>query len=477
MAMSDLYEQGVAAARAGDFVGAQALLAECLARTPGHAEALNAQGIVQQRLGRPEAAVELHARAAALKPGYGAAHANLGAALAALGHVAEALAAYDAAAAADPANAECHYNCGILLQGRGRMAEAADCYARALARRPAYPEARNNLGIALRELGRLDAAIASYRAALAQAPANAEAHHNLGMALLEAGDLEEGWREHEWRLAVGVTPPRHTARPRWQGGDVAGKTVLVWAEQGFGDTINFARYLPLLAARGARVLFEAHRPLLRLFAGMAGVDLLPFGEPPPPFDMQVPLLSLPLLCGTRTLADIPAAVPYLDADPALVAVWRRRFEGLPRPLVGFAWAGNPEQKNDRNRSIPFEVAARLERAGGTCVSLQVGRDAGRLAGAFDAAPFLADFAETAAAMRALDLVVTVDTSVAHLAGALGVPVWTMLCFAPDWRYLRDREDCPWYPGMRLFRQGAPGDWDGVLERVGAEWRSLSMQHG
>jgi len=470
-----LYERGVAAARAGEFARAEALLTEALSHCPDHAEALNALGIVHQRLGRPDAAVPLHRRAALLKPGYGAAHSNLGAALAGLGRDGEALAAYESAVVADPANAEAHYNRGILLHRQGRMEQAAEAYARALSHRAAYPEACNNLGIALRELGRLDPAIASYRAAIALAPGHAEAHHNLGMALLEAGDLAEGWVEHEWRLAVGVTEPRRFDRPRWRGGDIAGKTVLVWAEQGYGDTINFARYLPLVAARGARVVFEVHPPLRRL---LAGIDrLVVRGEALPPFDLHAPLLSLPLLCGTRSIAAIPAAVPYLEADSALVAQWRERFRGMARPLVGLAWAGNPEQHNDRNRSVPVAAVARWLRGlpspsqpskggRGTIVSLQVGQAAPP--GIVDVAPLLTDFAETAAAMRALDLVVTVDTSVAHLAGALAVPVWTLLCFAPDWRYFRTRADCPWYPTMRLFRQAAPGDWDGVLARVAAE---------
>ncbi len=324
-----------------------------------------------------------------------------------------------------------------------------------------HAEAHNNFGLLAQRLGRLDEALARYARAQALKPDYADAHWNEALARLLLGDFETGWNKYEWRWRRKETPPRALAAPLWDGGDLAGRTILLHAEQGQGDAIQFIRFAPLVKARGGTVVFECPKGFLRLFDGVAGVDRLVLaGAPLPPFDCHAPLLSLPGLLDT-TLETIPADVPYLKADPGRVAAWRARFAGISKPKVGLVWRGNPAHANDANRSIPAQTMAALARAADVhWVGLQLDPRPEELA-AFSPAvidnlgPELGDWAETAALVEALDLVVTVDTAAAHLAGALGRLVWLLLPFAPDWRWLRHRADSPWYPTMRLLRQPAP----------------------
>ena len=469
-----ILDRAMAEHRAGRLEPALELYGQALARQPQSAVGHNAAGVALMQLGRVDEAVAAWHRAVAL--GYAPAHSNLGTALQRQGRLDEAVAAYREALRLNPGHAEAHYNLGSALQEQFRLDEAVECYQAALRVRAAYPQACNNLGIALRDLGRLEEAVEAYRRALALEPGHAEAHYNLGMALLEQGDLVRGFAEYEWRFAAGISSPRAFTAPAWRGEDVTGRTVLVWAEQGFGDALQFCRYVPLLAARGARVVVEVQRPLVRLLQSLAGVAaVVARGDALPRFDTHVSMVSLPALLGT-SLETIPAATPYVQPPAGLVEEWRRRLAqrrlGLGnRPRVGLVWAGNPDQKNDRNRSMSLRFAADLAGSGGVdWVSLQVGAAAGTLAGIVDAAPDLTDFAETAAAIEALDLVVGVDTAVIHLAGALGRPVWAMLTRLPDFRYLREREDCPWYPSMRLFRQQVQGDWAPVVAQVASALR-------
>ncbi len=478
----DILDRAMAEHRSGRLEAALRLYRQALERRPDLAAGHNAVGIALMQLGRVDEAVDAWRRAIGL--GYAAAHSNLGTALQQLGRPDEASEAYRQAIALRPDHAEAYYNLGALLHEQERLDQAVACYGAALERKPAYPQACNNLGIALRDLGRLDEAVAAYRRGLAADPAHAEAHYNLGMALLEAGELAEGFAEYEWRFGAGITTPRACPQPQWRGEDLTGRTLLVWAEQGFGDALQFARYVKLLAGRAARVVVEAPPALARLMQGLAGADsVIARGQPLPPFDAHVPLVSLPAILGT-TLATIPAAMPYLWPPAGLEAEWRQWFDqrGLGvggRKRVGLAWAGNPAQKNDRNRSLPLSFAAGLAAIGGVdWVSLQVGAAAAGLAdpafaGVTDLAPRLGDFADTAAAMAALDLVVTVDTSVAHLAGALGRPAWVMLTLLPDFRWLRRRQDSPWYPSLRLYRQQERGDWAPVVARVAADLAALA----
>ncbi len=363
----------------------------------------------------------------------------------------------------------------------GRTGSIA-AHRRAIALKADFPEAYTNLGNALKGQGNIAAAIAACRQAIALNPDLPDAHHNLSLTLLLNGEFAEGWREYEWRWQTKQLRPRGFAQPLWSGEAVDGRVLLLHAEQGYGDMIQFCRYVPLVAARG-RVVLEAPRALVRLFSGLAGVErIVVQGDPLPAFDLHCPLLSLPRAFAT-TLETIPGGVPYLGTDPAQVSAWRDRLAGLARLRVGLVWAGEPRATDrirgavDRRRSISLGHFARLAGVGGIAfVSLQKGEAAAQTRSPppglrlHDWTGELEDFADTAALIAALDLVISVDTAVVHLAGALGKPVWLLNRFDTDWRWLLDREDSPWYPTLRLFRQHRPGDWAGVLERVAAALR-------
>jgi hypothetical protein len=317
------------------------------------------------------------------------------------------------------------------------------------------------LGRALAALNRQEEAIGRFARALEFDPSLAQARLNMAMARLALGEYAAGWPDYEarWR-SVNYPAPRGYSQPLWDGrADLAGKTILLYFEQGLGDTIQFARYVPLLAQRGARVVLETPKPLARLFRSLPGVASLPCaGDPPPDFDFHAPLLSLPLAFQT-TVDSIPASVPYLHAEPVKTEA-----------SIGLCWAGNPSNPNDWNRSIPLaDLVPLLEVPGGRFLSLQKilrkGDEeilAGRANVDVESDRRGADFADTAALVTALDLVITVDTAVAHLAGALGRPVWVLLPFSAHWAWLRERQDSPWYPTVRLFRQPCPGDWRSVI---------------
>jgi hypothetical protein len=315
----------------------------------------------------------------------------------------------------------------------------------------------------------------------------AEAHWNLALTLLLNSNLPEGWREFEWRLKIPeIVAPRDFSQPGWNGSDLRGKTILVHDEQGFGDAIQFARYLPMVAERGGNIILGCARETAGLFQTMPAIGrVLTSGQPMPGFDAHVPLLSLPLMFGT-TLSTIPAKVPYLTAPAEGVENWRRKIgAGDGRVRVGLAWAGRPTHKNDPRRSMRLDQFAPLANIKSVCFySLQKGEAARQSASPpagmqwVDWTDDLHDFADTAGLVANLDLVICVDTAVAHLAGAMGKPVWVLLPFVPDWRWLLNRDDSPWYPTMRLFRQSTAGDWDGVIQRVGTAleeyWPTSSM---
>jgi tetratricopeptide (TPR) repeat protein len=327
----------------------------------------------------------------------------------------------------------------------------------------------------LNDQGKLDEAAACYRRALELRPDYADAHWNQSLLLLLTGDLERGWAKYEWRWKIKQWSPRDFPQTLWDAQPLEGRTILLHAEQGLGDTIQFARYASLVKERGGAVIVECQRPLLSLLASCAGIDrLVGQGDELPPFDVQVPLLSLPGIFHT-SLRDIPATVPYLFAHPSLVERWRQELGGIAGFKIGIAWRGSPIHKNDRARSIPlscFEPLAGLPDI--HLFSLQKGAGTEELQDARDHFPVaelgsrLEDFMDTAAVLKNLDLVITCDTAVAHLAGALGVPVWVAIPFAPDWRWLLGRSDSPWYPTMRLFRQKKLGNWEDVFEEIKAE---------
>jgi Flp pilus assembly protein TadD len=451
---------------------------------PDFADAESNLAAALRQAGQFAAAVAHCRKAIALRPDLAEAHNTLGAALRALGQPGDAVAAYRTAIELDPHDAQTHSNLAVALQDAGRLDEAAAACRQAIALQPDLVQAQVNLGAILQEQGRLDEAVGAYRHAVALRPEAADAHNNLAMALLAQGEFAAGWREYEWRWPAGTAgAPRHfPGRQPWLGEtDLAGRVILVHAEQGYGDVVQFCRYVRPLAALGATVVLEAPRELRRLL-GALPARLVTSGEPLPAFDVYCPVMSLPLALGTR-LDTIPAETPYLAADPALVATWRARLGERTAPRAGLAWSGRVTHGNDRNRSIPLASLGGICRAGWQWVSLQKEvreRDAAALAAhpeILDCAAVLTDFAETAALIEALDLVVTVDTAVAHVAGALGKPVWVLLPFAAEWRWLVGREDSPWYPTARLFRQPAPGDWASVLACVGRELDGLAgMPH-
>ncbi|MCH8036190.1 MAG: hypothetical protein IIC53_03595, partial [Proteobacteria bacterium] len=322
-------------------------------------------------------------------------------------------------------------------------------------------------------------AVASFHKALDIEPDYADAHHNFSLTLLLQGDFPNGFEQYEWRRRTKMCPRRVFAQPEWDGGPFPGRTLLLHAEQGLGDTLHFIRYAPLVRDLGGRVVIECQKPLADLLGSVAGIDaIVPEGNPLPPFDLHTPLLSLPHLLGT-TEATVPTAVPYLSPEPGAVEVWRHRVGRGEELKVGLVWAGSPGHKNDRNRSISLErLRPLLDVPGIRFFALQVGErasdiEAVGLQGLIDdISPDLNDFADTAAALSVLDLLISVDTAPAHLAGALGRPVWLLLPFVPDWRWMMDREDSPWYPTMRLFRQPMRSDWLSVIHRIGNELAAL-----
>jgi tetratricopeptide (TPR) repeat protein len=369
-----------------------------------------------------------------------------------------------------------HNNLGLCLRLQDRLNEAQDCYRRAIAIRPDYAPAYNNLGLDLQACAQVDEAVTAYKNALRLQPQFAEAHWNLGLACLEQGDFAEGWAEYEWRFLCQPFAGDGLALDgvsHWQGEAIAGKTLLVRREQGAGDTIKFLRFVPPLIQAGAKVLLDVSPDLAELSQTLAPeVRLLDRSAPLPKVDFYVNLMSLPHRLGI-TLDKLPGRIPYLNPDPAKAALWRERLGAYSGKKVGIVWAGNPNQKNDRNRSFRLELLAPLfDLPGFSWFSLQKGAAAAQLA-AFqgsvitDLDPELNSYADTAAALAEMDLIITVDTSVAHLAGALGKPAWVMLCYAPGWHWLHEREDSPWYSDMRLFRQEEAGDWGGVVRRMKA----------
>lgn len=454
---------------------------KALALDPGHVEALNNRGRALLEAGRAEEALASFDQVLRRQPGHVEARINRGNALSGLARHDEALADYEAAIAVSPVHPGAHFNRGNALLSLGRHGDAVAAYDRALASAPTYVKALSNRGLALAALGRYAEALASYAGALAVDKSFADAHHNEALTRLRIGDLGRGFAKYEWRWKRSGMLPRRLAQPLWLGEYPLGrKTILLHAEQGFGDTIQLARYARRIGQAGARVILEVQPELKRLLGRLDGVaEVIGRGEKLPAFDLHCPLASLPLACKT-TLETIPADIPYLAPDAERLARWRSRLATLESPRVALAWSGRTTHENDRNRSIAFSrLEPLLSVPGIRFVGVQrdlrpedaelVRRDH-RIVHLGDE---LDDFADTAAVMTLVDLVISVDTASVHLAGAIGRPVWVLLPFVADWRWMLDREDSPWYPTARLFRQRAIGDWDGVVALAGVELRKLA----
>ncbi len=485
---------------------ALAHLEAAVAAAPDRTEGYYNRGNALSDVGRLDEAVADYQAALAINPTAQGAWRNLAGVYGRLRRVADELAAYRQLLTLDPANADWWNNLGAALYARGSIAASLACTRRAVALRPGFVVALKNLGVTLAHagdyaeasvvLGRavaaggLDAATLSalgqalvqtgdatgagqcFTRALAADPRNLDARLGLARSAFLSGDLEQAWQEYEWRWRLEGNPmPDGLGTPMWQGEDIAGKTLLVWAEQGIGDTLQFVRYLALLRRRGARVVAMVQPPVASVVATVAGADVvMPAGGGRPHFDLHAPLLSLPRLLGggKEPLAE---RVPYLSTPPGTSLP---PIPALDRPglRVGVVWAGNPDHKNDRNRSLPIETLLPVCAVPGTrFFSLQKGPAVAQLTSSgaetliHDLSPLMHSYAETAALLDRLDLVISVDTSVVHLAGAMGKRVWCMLPFAPDWRWELWRSDTAWYPTMRLFRQLAPGNWGSVIAEV------------
>jgi len=492
-----------------EFKKAEAAFRQGLHARPDRLELLNNLGSALIGQGRAVEAQEVLRQALAKSPDHPVVLRNLADALRRAGDVAAAEAHYRKAVAVAPRAPVSHYQLGFFLEAERRYEEALAAFREALRLKPAYADAHNMAGVALLKLGRLEEALGQLRQALRGQPSSALFHANLGLchrsrgeyedalaafdkaielradyadahfgrALIHLllGDFERGWREFEWRLQTAdFSGIRKLPVPRWEGADLRGKTIFVYAEQGYGDTIQFFRYLRLLRGRNpAKIVFCCDEVLRDLFAGIPDYDAFTTRvQPPADASCHIPLMSLPGLFGTRT-GTVPADVPYLRVAPALVERWRERLGRAPGRRIGIAWAGRPTHPNDYSRSCPvreflplFDAFPHFD-----FVSLQVGKASGLVQkvaetrSLVDFSPEIRNFTDTAAIIENLDLVITVDTVVAHLAGALGKPVWVLLNFDPDWRWLRKEETTAWYPTMRLFRQPRPGDWRAIMDAV------------
>lgn len=445
------------------------------------AAALLAEGCTAFAAGRLAAAEAAFRGLTDLLPADAEALSNLGAVLNATQRHAEAETVCRAAVALQPQFWPGWANLGTALHNRQCFGEAITAYAAALRLNPGAVGACTNLGVALVEVGQPEQALAVHAVAVSLAPQDPEVRANHALALLAAGDLAGGFAENEWRWQVPSMLPHGVPGPAWQGEDPAGRTILVHDEGGFGDTLQFVRYVPLLAARGARVLLRVQPPLVRLLRRVAGpATVLGRGEAVPEYHLHCPMLSLPHCFGT-TLATVPATVPYLAVDAAKAAAWRARLGGGGQgKRVGLVWAGASRpgmavaHAMDVRRSLPAaSLAALADIPGVRFVSLQKDQPLPPGLPMADPMPDCADFDDTAAVVAGLDLVIAVDTAVAHLAGGLGRPVWLLSRFDMCWRWLHGRSDSPWYPGLRLYRQPAPGDWGPVLAEVAADLRALA----
>ncbi len=498
---------GAALAGQGKMVEALATLERALEIDAALVDALNNIAIVYRLLGRAEDAIGAFRRALSLAPddlsarvnladllrdggdfdaaaacyrealavdgGFAEAHNGLGAVLVEQGDFAAAQASFERALELNPGHAEALNNLGLLKRRQGDYDAALAHCRKAVAVRPRMVEAHVNLGNTLRAVGDYDGSAAALRAALDIDRNHPDAHWNLGLALLAQGKFDEGWGEYEWRAKCRAFRAQRWdfGCPRWDGARMRRKNVLLYAEQGFGDAIQFVRYAPLVAERVSHVIVRCPAALTRLFESIPGVDAAgPDIETETNFHYAAPLMSLPAIFGTDA-ASIPANVPYLRPPKGATAV---HSASAPAGAlqVGLVWAGNPGHQNDRNRSIDLKLLAPLlDVEGCAFASLQVGAAGDAIAAAgfadriADLGQRLGDFADTAATITTLDLVIGVDTAVVHLAGALAKPVWTLLPLVPDWRWLTGRDDSPWYPTMRLFRQPAAGDWPGTIAAV------------
>ncbi|MDR3515576.1 MAG: tetratricopeptide repeat protein [Azospirillaceae bacterium] len=469
--------QPAVAVAAADSAHAIGCCRQAILLKPDHTVAFNTLGTLLRTAGHATAARTAFRHAATLSPDFPEARNNLGVASAECDDPEISVRACRQAIVLRPNYADAYNNLGTAWHVMGQFAAAARAFRHAIALQPDNPDPHNNLGAILCAEGRIDAAIASYDRALARQSNNPLFHLNHATALLHRGDFPAGWAEYDTARQALATP-LPVSQPKWAGEPLSGRTLLLHAEQGFGDILQFCRYVPILARQGARIVLRVRAPLVRLLRSLAGVAVVgSLDDPMPPFDYHLPLVSLPPLLGT-TLDTIPADVPYLWPVPGEITAWRQRLAALPGRKIGLVWAGDPRAYHreahqlDRRRSIPLALFAPLGAIPGiSLISLQMGDAAAQAHPPppglilHDGMAQVSDFADSAALVSTLDLVITVDTAAAHLAGALGVPVWILSRYDGCWRWLQGRDDSPWYPTARLFRQQQPLDWGPVIDRV------------
>lgn len=502
----------------GDFEEAIKNYQHAIKFNPNNFEAYNNIGAALKAMDRIDSAIDYYKKALRIKPDAEEIYFNLGVAFNDQCELDAAINNYHKAVALNPDYAEAYNNLGTALNEQGKFEEAIENYNTAVRLKPGYAEALNNLGSAFNDMGKYDEAVEKFKQALQIEPDSAEihynignnfkgkgeyekaiekyknaialnsgyaaAHWNMGLTCLLLGRYKEGWMEYEWRFKKAEHKTIYSYKldlPRWNGLSFAGKRLLIHDEQGFGDTIQFVRYLPIVKALGGTVIFETRKPLINILRGFPGIDELVERsndkEAYTGCDLYMPLLSLPGIFNT-TVVTIPDKAPYLYADSGKKDYWLGRLKG-DGLKVGLVWAGKAGHLNDKNRSCRLEhflplshikgiqlyglqkgdVASQIERLPEGLIQANLGEE-------------FEDFSDTAGIIESLDLVITVDTAAAHLAGAMGKPVWTLLPFAPDWRWMLDREDSPWYPTMRLFRQKKAGDWDEVISFLAEELKRL-----
>jgi FkbM family methyltransferase len=468
----------------GDVRGAESIYQQVLDVAPQNANAWCFLGMARHDQSRYEEAEQAYAEALRIQPEFPIALSNLGNTLKQQGKLDEAVASCRKSLQIKPDYATAYNNLGVAMVAQGRLQEAADSFETAIGLMPEDAVAHTNLGAALVRQGRFEEGTEQAQAALKLNPRYAEAHKNQAIVWLLLGDFERGWPEYEWRWQCPGSKLPSFLQSQWEGEPLDEKTILLFAEQGLGDTIQFIRYAASMQQQAKRVVVSVQKPLLKLLKDAPGIDqLIAHGETPPHFDVYVPLLSLPRVVRTR-LENIPRSVPYLYPNQQLVESWRQRLAASPGFRVGIAWQGSPDFHADHHRSITLPTFAPLaEIPGVTLFSLQKGFGSEQLDTVdFDVVRFdqidvqSGAFMDTAAIMSCLDLVITSDTSIPHLAGALGVPTWVALPLAPDWRWLLERSDSPWYPTMELFRQTELSNWSAVFRRIAERLRERVATH-
>lgn len=478
MSVLELLKKAVACHTAGNLQKAEQMYLQILDQEPDHPDATHFMGVLAYNAGNNDAAVAYLKKAIEMMPSNAGCLNNMGNVFQQQGRYLESVKWYETAIRINPGHKMAHNNIAVAYLHLGDLDKALMSAERVLALDPEYAEAHNNQCEIFRAMGDNDKALAAVNNALSIDPDMVSAHWNRALIWLLKGNFQDGWPEYEWRWRRPTTQNRAFAHGAlWQGEDIKGKTLFVYEEQGLGDTLQFIRYLPMLRNLGARIVFETGPALIRLVAenqvydrllvGLKGVDTRSVDR----FDFHVPLLSLPHIFKTK-IETIPNNTPYLRADPTLCHIWKNRLSRDDSFRVGLVWAGRPLHKNDCNRSVPLRLFETLGKVKGVSFySLQKEKhekwtdmDSLKIFER-DLGPEISDFADTAAIMENLDLIISVDTSVVHLAGAMGKPVWTLVPFAPDFRWLLDRGDSPWYPTMQLFRQTSSREWAPVMEQV------------